>query len=149
MLQNWCDYDIFFLQVCEDLNDSTKRLHELEISIFTPFRPMLSLKCDSKVFENEVTDKRLFYIENKFDGERFQLHMKDNVFKYYSKNGYEYTNNYGGSYDSDGLITPYLKEMFKNVNSLIFDGEMMGWNKKIRDFGSKGKFYSIIGGQNN
>lgn len=104
---------------------------------------MLSLKCDSKVFESEVTEKRLLYIENKFDGERFQLHMKDHEFKYYSKNGYEYTNTYGSSYSSDGLTTPYLKEMFKNVNNVILDGEMMGWNKRTKDFGSKGKLHCI------
>lgn len=129
--------------MCETLSDPTKRLHELEISVFTPFRPMLSLKCDSTIFDNEVTDQRLFYVENKFDGERFQLHMKNNLFKYFSKNGYDYSEKYGNTYDSNGLITPHLREIFSNVQSVVLDGEMMGWNKRTNDFGSKGEFSMI------
>lgn len=99
---------------------------------------MLSQQCNKQVLDTQVKDNRQFYVENKFDGERFQLHMKNHVFKYYSKNGYEYTNNYGHTYDSEGLITPYLKELFKNITSIILDGEMMGWNTKTKQFGSKG-----------
>lgn len=104
---------------------------------------MLSLKCDKEVLDVEFKGNRLFYVENKFDGERFQLHMENNKFKYFSKNGYDYTNTYGESYESNGLITPYLKDMLKDVKNVIFDGEMMGWNTKTKQFGSKGIFFSL------
>lgn len=126
--------------MCQDLFDSNIKLHELEVTVFTPFRPMLSLRCDKNVLESEVNEGRELIVENKFDGERFQLHMENGVFKYFSKNGYEYSSNYGHSYNSSGLITPYLESLFRNVRNVILDGEMMGWNKKSRSFGSKGGY---------
>ena len=36
-----------------------------------------------------------FQIEIKYDGERSQLHKKDNTYKYYSRNGNEYSNVFG------------------------------------------------------
>lgn len=104
---------------------------------------MLSLKCDKAVLDSEVKNGREFIIENKFDGERFQLHMKHGIFKYFSKNGYDYSNNYGENYNL-GLITPYLKNIFKDTDSVILDGEMMGWNKKTKNFGSKGIYLKFI-----
>lgn len=126
------------------LKNLNTRLHELEVEIFTPFRPMLSLQCDVDVFNQVFKTDKLFYVENKFDGERFQLHMKDDVFKYFSKNGYEYSHVYGASYNSSGLITPRLKDIFSRVKSVILDGEMMGWNTRTNHFGSKGNSFMIV-----
>lgn len=121
------------------MKDPNIRLHELEVEIFTPFRPMLSLQCDSAVLNQTLKGNKIFYVENKYDGERFQMHMKDGVFKYFSKNGYDYSTVYGETYDSSGLITPHIKKIFSKVKSIILDGEMMGWNTKTNKFGSKGK----------
>lgn len=104
---------------------------------------MLSEKIDKKLFNKVVTGKELLYFEKKFDGERFQLHMKDDQFMYFSKGGYNFTGSYGKNY-SDGLYTPLLKDMFdKNVSSIILDGEMMGWDNLSKQFGSKGRRYDL------
>src|SRR5207237_5096551 len=72
-----------------------------------------------------------FLIETKWDGERFQIHYELDestgleTFKYFSRNGYDYTQQFGET------LTPRLKEQFvqsPKVKSFILDGEMMAWN---------------------
>lgn len=130
-------------KVCATLKDPSLLLHELEIEIFSPFRPMLSQRMDVKAFKKTVNDDRLFYIETKFDGERFQLHMQNGEFRYFSRNGYDYTPTYGNNFRT-GLYTPLLKDVLsKNVTKIILDGEMMGWNKKTKKLGSKGMAFDV------
>ncbi|KAG5891388.1 hypothetical protein JTB14_020116 [Gonioctena quinquepunctata] len=125
-------------KVCEVLADQNIGLHELDIEMFEAFRPMLSKRIDCANFKKALPENKLFYIENKFDGERFQLHLRDNQFKYFSRNGFDYTNNLGESYDK-GMLTPKLRDMInKNIKTVILDGELMAWNKKAKEFGSKG-----------
>lgn len=117
---------------------SEQRLLDIDIRIFKPFSPMLCKKCDVNVFVKELPTKSTLYIENKFDGERFQLHMQDGKFRYFSRNGFDYTAKFGATY-GEGIFTPQLKDVFKDtVKSVILDGEMMGYNKQTKKFGSKG-----------
>jgi DNA ligase-4 len=69
-------------RMCEVLRNPQVKMHELEINIFEPFRPMLSKRCDASNFKKCFPDSK-FIVENKFDGERFQLHMEDGKFKYF------------------------------------------------------------------
>lgn len=49
------------------------------------------------------TDSRqYYYVQNKFDGERSQLHFKDGRFKYFTRKGYDITQNasYGETAES-------------------------------------------------
>lgn len=87
-------------KVCEVLSDENVHLHELEIEIFEAFRPMLSKRIDNNNFKKEFKNDKLYYLENKFDGERFQLHMKNGVFRYFSRNGFDFTEKYGKTYDT-------------------------------------------------
>lgn len=99
---------------------------------------MLSKRCNAYEFNKKISDPCHFFIETKFDGERFQLHMKDGNFKYFSRNGFDYTQQYGHTY-VQGIYTPFLNGVFdKSVKSIILDGEMMGYNKKEKVLGSKG-----------
>lgn len=98
---------------------------------------MLSLQCNSDELNKAFKQNKLYFVENKYDGERFQLHMENGQYKYFSKNGYDYSNVYGSNYNS-GLITPHLQKIFSHISSVIFDGEMMGFNTKTNSFGSKG-----------
>jgi DNA ligase 4 len=71
-----------------------------------------------------------FYIETKFDGERFQLHKKGNEYVYYSRNGHDYTNTFGSDC-YEGSLTPFIHNSFlSDVHSCILDGEMCGYNSK-------------------
>jgi DNA ligase-4 len=124
-------------RMCEVLRNPQVKMHELEINIFEPFRPMLSKRCDASNFKKCFPDSK-FIVENKFDGERFQLHMEDGKFKYFSRNGFDFTDSYGATFD-EGIFTPLLKNVFDSATKrVILDGEMMLWNKKTKCFGSKG-----------
>lgn len=73
-----------------------------------------------------------FYIEEKVDGERVQLHYTDGgkTCRYFSRRGYEYSTLYGTSVDSkEGTLTPYLKSCISETTmSCILDGEMVAFD---------------------
>ncbi|XP_013776591.1 DNA ligase 4-like isoform X1 [Limulus polyphemus] len=129
-------------KVCDRLKEPSLRLHEIEISLFSPFRPMLAERADPsqvvKMMQHET-----FYIETKYDGERIQLHKNQNVYKYFSRSGNEYTKNFG-SCPLEGTITPYICNSFKNsVKNCILDGEMVGYNTRLKCIGSKAENFDV------
>lgn len=144
MLKNVaCELSGSIFQTCELLHSYDVRMDEIEIELFSPFFPMLSEKCDIKIINTVVNDCDEFLLEEKFDGERFQIHMNDGVFKYFSRNGYDYTNTFGENYDV-GLLSPHLRTVFNSsVRSIVLDGEMMGFNKDTQSFGSKGMHFDV------
>lgn len=46
---------------------------------------MLAERCDVQTVEESMKKSRFYYVETKYDGERFQLHMENGVFKYFSR----------------------------------------------------------------
>lgn len=130
------------LDVCK-LMYSDKRLTDIDVQVFKAFKPMLCKMCDPAAFIKDIPNNTVLHIENKFDGERFQLHMQDGRFRYFSRNGFDYTSQFGATYN-EGIFTPRLKGVFKtNVTSIILDGEMMGYNKQTKIFGSKGMQFDV------
>lgn len=124
--------------MCSTLANQSVAIDDGEIILFTPLRPMLSKRCDAKELFKSVRDDKVFIVETKFDGERFQMHMENDKFKYFSRRGYDFTKTFGDSYES-GVYTPMLEGVFPDhVKSILLDGEMMGWNKETKQFGSKG-----------
>ncbi|KAK9889446.1 hypothetical protein WA026_004714 [Henosepilachna vigintioctopunctata] len=132
-------------KVCEVLWSPSIKLNEFNtmINLFVPFQPMLAKRCDAKSFTKDFPENKLFFIETKFDGERFQLHMDKGNFKYFSRKGYDFTDSFGASFSS-GTLTPKLKGVFHdNVEKIILDGEMMLWNSRKKLFGSKGMNFDV------
>jgi DNA ligase 4 len=77
----------------------------------------------------------------RLSGERFQLHMRDEEYKYFSRNCYEYTEAFGPNFKS-GTLTPLLPALFrKKVTSIILDGEMMVWNMSEKMYHTKSENY--------
>ena len=113
----------------------------LQVKLFSPFRPMLA--------EREALDKSVeilagpFYIEPKLDGERCQLHFcaSTGIFRYFSRQGTEYTYLYGRT-GTEGSLTPKIvaeSPFSSQVNSIILDGEMVVYDPlidKILPFGT-------------
>ena len=84
-----------------------------------------------------------FYIETKFDGERFQLHKNGNKFAYFSRNSKDYTGKFGEDAYT-GTLTPFIHNCFaKDVNNLIIDGEMCGYDTVINDFLCKSDDFDV------
>uniref|UniRef100_A0A2A4K475 DNA ligase 4 n=1 Tax=Heliothis virescens TaxID=7102 RepID=A0A2A4K475_HELVI len=130
-------------KVCEELGDGDARPLELGIQMFLAISPMLSERLDVKQTSRQLSSDKTYQIENKFDGERFQMHMENGRFEYFSRRGFSFAKNYGSSYDS-GLLTPHLKNCFSSeVSSFILDGEMMGWHKERECFSCKGMAFDV------
>lgn len=111
--------------------------NEISVQIMKPFTPQRSMRTRisyDKIVENFNGD---FYIEEKFDGERFQLHMKredDNnnntiSYKFYTRNANDFTLLYGESSESPGCLSPFISNAFhEKIKSCILDGEMISYD---------------------
>jgi ATP-dependent DNA ligase len=54
-------------------------------------------------------ENQQYYVQVKFDGERAQLHVKNRKFKYFSRQGYDITNNRSyGEYSDSGMESYYF-----------------------------------------
>ncbi|KAK3510421.1 hypothetical protein QTP70_005919 [Hemibagrus guttatus] len=124
------------------LHDPSVSLNEVSISLFSAFKPMLAGVGNIRQVEKQM-ENQVFYIETKLDGERIQLHKDGDVYKYYSRNSFEYTQHFGAS-PLEGSITPYIHNVFKsNVVSCILDGEMMAYNPATETFMQKGSKFDV------
>ena len=64
------------------MKDPNKRLHEIEISLGTAFKPMLADGSINIEDIESVMKHKPFYIETKYDGERMMAHrLPDGSFK--------------------------------------------------------------------
>lgn len=131
-------------RVCWDLYSASVRLEGAEQGV-TPmscFQPQLA-QFQTMTFDKIVERMRMteddptFWIEEKLDGERMQMHMvpdKDKVggrrFGFWSRKAKDYTYLYGnGLRDENGALTRYLDKAFQEgVESIILDGEMITWD---------------------
>ncbi|CRG83984.1 DNA ligase 4 [Talaromyces islandicus] len=131
-------------RVCWELHDPNIRLEgdDRGVSLMQCFQPQLA-QFQMHSFEKMVQrmrptdDDQTFWIEEKLDGERMQLHMAadDSVeggkrFCFWSRKAKDYTYLYGnGFYDPNGALTRHLKDAFVDgVDSIILDGEMVTWD---------------------
>jgi len=130
------------LKVCVDLHDIKTKLNEAEITLFSPFRPMLGQRTSLEDVE-KLMNETMFIIETKIDGERMQLHKNNDEFRYYSRNANDYTQTFGAT-KYRGTFTPFIAESFKeNIKTCILDGEMVGYDTSIKDFVLKGSNIDI------
>lgn len=85
----------------------------------------------------EGSNNPSFFIEEKVDGERIQLHYIDNgkECRYFSRRGNDYTELYGKSVNSaEGTITPYLRSCISSqTQSCILDGEMVAFDTETNE----------------
>ncbi|XP_068735127.1 DNA ligase 4-like [Montipora capricornis] len=111
-------------KVCTDLHDPTIRMNEAQMSLFSPFRPMLAERGAIEEVE-KIMKNQAFYIETKIDGERMQLHKEKDVFMYFSRSANDHTHTFGAN-PSSGVLTPHIAGCFSSsVHSCILDGEMI------------------------
>jgi DNA ligase 4 len=81
-----------------------------------------------------------FWIEEKLDGERMQMHMTKDPnskggfrFSFWSRKGKDYTYLYGNSFEDErSALTRHIKDAFEDrVNNVILDGEMITWDPEL------------------
>lgn len=131
-------------RVCWELTDPMIRLEgdEAGITLMQCFQPQLA-QFQMHSFEKMVSNMRPepdddeFWIEEKLDGERMQMHMMEDSskpggfkFGFWSRKAKDYTHLYGESLeDENGAISRHLKDAFDSgVRNLILDGEMITWD---------------------
>lgn len=129
-------------KVCQQLHDPSVSLSDVSIELFSAFKPMLAAMANIRNVEKQMGNSP-FYIQTKLDGERIQLHKDGDVYKYFTRNAFEYTQQFGGS-PLQGSLTPYIHNVFKsNVLNCILDGEMMAYNSTTETFMQKGSKFDI------
>lgn len=131
-------------RVCWELYDPSVRLEgdDRGITLMQCFQPQLA-QFQMHSFEKMVgrmrpaEDDDAFWIEEKLDGERMQLHMVSDPdvsggkrFVFWSRKAKDYTYLYGEGFDDDNsALTRHLKEAFhEGVENIILDGEMITWD---------------------
>jgi DNA ligase-4 len=143
-------------RVCWELYDPEFRLEQQEtgITLMSCFQPQLAQFQMTSTFSKMISylgvteENPEFWIEEKLDGERMQMHMKEDdsvpggfKFAFWSRKAKDYTYLYGnGLEDENSALTRHLKNAFDpGVRNLILDGEMITWDPevdKIMPFGT-------------
>jgi DNA ligase-4 len=135
-------------RVCWELHDPEFRLEQQEtgVTLMSCFQPQLAQFQMTTTFAKLVAnlgvtdDDHEFWIEEKLDGERMQMHMQadDTVpggyrFAFWSRKAKDYTYLYGnGLEDDNSALTRHLKNAFDSgVRNLILDGEMITWDPEV------------------
>ncbi|KAF2250975.1 DNA ligase 4 [Trematosphaeria pertusa] len=137
-------------RVCWELYDPKVRLdgEDTGITLMQCFQPQLAAfqpkvasfdKIVSKL--GQTPDDDSFWIEEKLDGERMQLHMIEDpgapggkLFGFWSRKAKDYAYLYGKHFQGDeaGALTRFIKDAFtKNVRNIILDGEMITWDMEL------------------
>ena len=134
-------------RVCWELHDPSIRLEgeDRGIALMQCFQPQLAQfqiqsmqKMVDKMGRTESDDE--FWIEEKLDGERMQLHMitDDSIpggkrFGFWSRKAKDYTYLYGNGFmDDNSALTRHLKDAFEErVENIILDGEMVTWDPEL------------------
>ncbi|KAF2201024.1 ATP-dependent DNA ligase [Delitschia confertaspora ATCC 74209] len=137
-------------RVCWELYDPKVRLDggDSGITLMECFQPQLAaFQAKFKSFDSMVgrlkqtPDDDSFWIEEKLDGERIQLHMTEDPstpggkrFGFWSRKAKDYAYLYGTSFDNNepNALTRFIKDAFDpSVRNIILDGEMITWDMDI------------------
>lgn len=143
-------------RVCWELYDPELRLEQADagVSLMSCFQPQLAQFQMNASFQKmtdslrPTEDDGEFWIEEKLDGERMQMHVVEDHghpggrrFQFWSRKAKDYTYLYGdGLKDESAALTRFLADAFApGVRNMILDGEMIEWDMaadKIVPFGT-------------
>lgn len=131
-------------RVCWELYSPEIRLEGADrgVTLMQCFQPQLAqfqMFSIQKMVERmrPTEEDATFWIEEKLDGERMQLHMMEDAetpggkrFGFWSRKAKDYTHLYGnGFHDPNSALTRHLQQAFHDgVRNLILDGEMITWD---------------------
>ncbi|ATY60393.1 DNA ATP-dependent [Cordyceps militaris] len=135
-------------RVCWELYDPAVRLESegASLTLMQCFQPQLAQFQTPASFKKmtellrPTPDDPEFWIEEKLDGERMQMHMMEDPstpggkrFCFWSRKAKEYTYLYGhGFHDSNSSLTRHLQSAFASgVRNIILDGEMITWDMSV------------------
>lgn len=136
-------------RVCWELTDPSLRLEDdtaPRVELMQCFKPELAqfsahsfpvmLRKMGMVMGDKEANQS-FYIEEKLDGERIQMHMVEDPdipggfrFSFWSRHAKDYTYLYGNGFkDENSSLTRFIKKAFEpRLRNIILDGEMITWD---------------------
>lgn len=133
-------------RVCWELYDPDVRLEgdDAGICLMQCFQPQLAAfqmrSMEQMVAKmNPIEEDPVFWIEEKLDGERMQMHMIEDEnmpgghrFGFWSRKAKDYTYLYGNGFEDDNAaLTRHIRDALKDgVRNIILDGEMITWDMK-------------------
>ncbi|EME48158.1 hypothetical protein DOTSEDRAFT_60502 [Dothistroma septosporum NZE10] len=133
-------------RVCWELYDPDVKLEgdDCGISLMQCFQPQLAAfqmrSMEQMVAKmNPTEEDSVFWIEEKLDGERMQMHMIEDEdvsggsrFNFWSRKAKDYTYLYGNGFEDDNAaLTRHIRDAFgEGVRNIILDGEMITWDMK-------------------
>ncbi|GMM55254.1 DNA ligase (ATP) [Maudiozyma humilis] len=116
--------------VTQKLWDPSVRLgqDDLTLHVGQAFYPQLARRANTSYATLCKNLKNDFFIEEKMDGERIQVHYMDygNNIKFFSRRGTDYTHLYGNNI-SCGTIAKYL-QLDSAVKNCVLDGEVVTYD---------------------
>lgn len=122
--------------VCNQLRDPTIRTSHQGVSLFHPIKPMLAGRKQPEDIGALITnDNTKFVIEQKFDGERVQVHKDGTTIRLFSRNSLEVTDIYP-------MIRSSLVRHIK-ARQAIVDGELLVWDPEANAFEPFGRAKSL------
>ncbi|KAL6761676.1 hypothetical protein V8C86DRAFT_3023705 [Haematococcus lacustris] len=150
-------FDLFSLSqdlhlVCKQLLDPSQRMQCKDVEPGLAIKPMLATACFSVVEAFNGMKGQPFLVELKFDGERILLHCQQgageggtDLVKYTSRRGHEH-----GMKSEYSVLDACVRAQLE-PGDVIVDGELVVWNKAIRQFEPfgtlKGSVNAARGGQ--
>jgi len=128
-------------KVCETLTDPKIRHNEISIELFSHFKPMLADRVRLQDIVAAVGGRE-FYLETKYDGERMQLHKNGDVFKFFSRNGFDFSDDFG-KHAGEKFAAHVSAALASHVKSVILDGEICAYNYALDMLTQKGDQMNI------
>uniref|UniRef100_UPI00358EDA60 DNA ligase 4 isoform X2 n=1 Tax=Myxine glutinosa TaxID=7769 RepID=UPI00358EDA60 len=129
-------------RVCRLLHDPATSYGDAETQLGAACRPMLAQRAQLGEIQ-QLMGNVPFYIETKLDGERVQLHKDGNSYRYFSRNSFEFSNEFG-TCPRAGTLTPFIQCAFAaDIHDCILDGEMMVFDSRMNGFITKGGGHDV------
>ncbi|KAJ3410685.1 DNA ligase (ATP) [Chytridiales sp. JEL 0842] len=126
------------LKVAHDLDDLSKSVLSDDLKLNSPFKPMLSKSVREIAEVDRLMEVKPFWIQTKLDGERMQLHKDGDSYKWFSRNGKDYTDLYGASkYSTMAKVAQAC--IRTDVKTCILDGELIAYSTENGGFEEFGK----------
>lgn len=121
-------------RVCWELYDPNFRVaaDAKGVTLMSCFQPQLAqFQKKSLTTVIKAMGEAEFWIEEKLDGERMQMHFDGGEFRWWSRKAKEYTHLYGSNF-RNGSVSRFAEDVFdERVHSIILDGEMITWDPTV------------------
>ncbi|RCH98615.1 DNA ligase (ATP) [Rhizopus stolonifer] len=127
-----CGQDLYY--ICHELTSPSAKFNDDNISMFYPITPQRGVKSTNAEFkkfdaENQKmflkhgrSEAPYFYVEEKIDGDRMQLHYNPDIdkFMWFTRNHNNFTERFGSSSKDIGKLSSRIYKGLPSKRSVVF-----------------------------